>query len=108
MSNGARSLVFALVLCGVLSIVLTAASTGLHWRVYDGRRLLASSPALPLSDGGNVTLEFRVPAGTRGGRVALHHLRASGATRMEGTVTLAEVTIERRSPSSGTMRGQEP
>ena len=85
-----------------------SASTGLHWRVYYGRNLLASSPALPLSDRGDVTLEFRVPAGARGGRIALHHLRASGATRMEGTVTLAEVTIEQRNSSSGTMRGQEP
>ena len=74
-----------------------AAGSGLRWRVSDvaGRQEIATDAAdLASEQEADAGIRFTVPAEVRLARLALSYRRAPGATRIEGRVALAAVSLE--------------
>ena len=70
--------------------------TGLRWRIVDiatGKELAKSSPDLSSIKDRQEEVLFSTAAETRLGRVVLAYQRAPGTTRIEGSISLAEVSL---------------
>ncbi len=73
-------------------------ASGLRWRVLDltaEPAVLAQSENLAHDDWNDGSVLFQTPAGMRLGRVDLSYRRAPGTTRIEGSIHLRNVALER-------------
>jgi hypothetical protein len=75
-----------------------AAGTGLRWRVVDltgEPTVIAQSESLSHDGWKDGSVSYRTPAGMRLARLDLSYRRAAGTTRIEGSIRLRNVALER-------------
>ena len=71
--------------------------SGLKWQLYsaaNGGQLIPDAPSLSHEGQTTAQMEFRTPEAFQIGRLALAYQRAPGTVRIEGSVQLANVSLE--------------